>query len=166
MTTPPIKISDEMIEVGARRIAEEHGSTVFDDDREPYEYTEVERSSYRAEAQAFAEAVAPLIAAQVLREAADGLSGLLEHWSAAWLRDRAGRLLPWVDPDEPENGRARAHGQAIGQRDNAEHWADLLAGAIADHFGEPIGEHSNDNNPWWEALKIIQTPGVSGGTQK
>lgn len=84
---------------------------------------------YGRRAKIAVEAVAPLIAAQVLR--AEEIADL----------------------------------QTIDERDSAEHWADLLAGAIADHFGHPIGEHSNDNNPWWEALKIIQTPGVSGGTQ-
>lgn len=65
-----MKIANEMVEAGARLIAQEHGSTVFDDDHVPYEFTEAERSQYRAEARAVAEAVAPLIAAQALREAA------------------------------------------------------------------------------------------------
>lgn len=47
MTTDPTR---EEIERGARTIAHEHGSTVFDDDHVPYEYTEHERDQYRAEA--------------------------------------------------------------------------------------------------------------------
>ena len=34
-------------------------------------------------------------------------------------------------------------------------WADKLADAIEEHFGEAIGEHSNQNCPWSNALEII-----------
>jgi len=43
-------------------------------------------------------------------------------------------------------------------RDNAQKWADKLADAIADYFGVYIGEHSNVNNPWGEALGAIPSP--------
>lgn len=65
-----MNITDEMLEAGAKLIAQEHGSTVFDDDHEVYEFTDAERSQYRDEARAVIEFAAPLIAAQALREAA------------------------------------------------------------------------------------------------
>ncbi|MFU5867444.1 hypothetical protein ACM7T0_28310 [Pseudomonas aeruginosa] len=49
-----------------------------------------------------------------------------------------------------------AHTTTIEQRDNAEHWADQLANAIAERFGVDIGEHSNLNCPWNEALVWMQ----------
>ncbi|MCF8577395.1 hypothetical protein LJ569_25755 [Pseudomonas aeruginosa] len=51
-----------------------------------------------------------------------------------------------------------AHTTTIEQRDNAEHWADQLANAIAERFGVDIGEHSNLNCPWNEALVWMQQP--------
>ncbi len=51
-----------------------------------------------------------------------------------------------------------AHTTTIEQRDNAEHWADQLAEAIAERFGVDIGEHSNLNCPWNEALVWMQQP--------
>lgn len=46
--------------------------------------------------------------------------------------------------------------QTIGERDCYHEWADKLADAIAKHFGAAIGEHSNMNCPWAEALDVIQ----------
>ncbi len=46
--------------------------------------------------------------------------------------------------------------QAIDERDTAEGWADGLAGLIAAHFGQDIGEHSSAHNPWQEAKDIIE----------
>ncbi|HBO2969453.1 TPA: hypothetical protein NH770_005111 [Pseudomonas aeruginosa] len=51
-----------------------------------------------------------------------------------------------------------AHTTTIEQRDNAEHWADQLANAIAERVGVDIGEHSNLNCPWNEALVWMQQP--------
>ncbi|WP_426779787.1 hypothetical protein [Pseudomonas aeruginosa] len=51
-----------------------------------------------------------------------------------------------------------AHTTTIEQRANAEHWADQLAKAIAERFGVDIGEHSNLNCPWNEALVWMQQP--------
>lgn len=42
-------------------------------------------------------------------------------------------------------------------RDNNQEWADKLADAIAIHFGVDIGEHSNANCPWHEALEAIES---------
>lgn len=41
-------------------------------------------------------------------------------------------------------------------RDAYHEWADKLADAIAKHFGVDIGEHSNQNLPWDEALQAIE----------
>lgn len=44
--------------------------------------------------------------------------------------------------------------QVIEERDTAEEWADKLAYA---KLGiEQVGEHSNMNNPWTEALELLQ----------
>lgn len=44
--------------------------------------------------------------------------------------------------------------QLISERDNAIEWADKLASAIApDHV---LGEHSNTNDPWHNALEYIR----------
>jgi len=45
----------------------------------------------------------------------------------------------------------------IKERDRAEEWADKLASAIADFTGCDIGEHSNMNCPWEEALDAISS---------
>ena len=56
--------------------------------------------------------------------------------------------------------------QTIGQRDNAEMWADRLADAIATHFGADIGEPSNINNPWAEALEVIGSADAPAATEE
>lgn len=45
--------------------------------------------------------------------------------------------------------------QTIRDRDAYHDWADKLAEAIAAYFGGDIGEHSNMNLPWSEALDLI-----------
>lgn len=45
--------------------------------------------------------------------------------------------------------------EVIKERDQCEAWADKLAHAIG---GEAIGEHSNMNNPWANALEIASSP--------
>jgi hypothetical protein len=42
-------------------------------------------------------------------------------------------------------------------RDAYHEWADKLAEGIAKHFGIDIGEHSNQNLPWAEALEYIES---------
>jgi len=44
----------------------------------------------------------------------------------------------------------------IRDRDQYHEWADKLAEAIAKYFGSDIGEHSNVNCPWAEALDVIE----------
>lgn len=46
--------------------------------------------------------------------------------------------------------------ETIRDRDTYHEWADKLAGAIAEHFDAYIGEHSNMNCPWAEALEVIE----------
>lgn len=50
--------------------------------------------------------------------------------------------------------------QTIGERDCYHEWADKLANAIAKHFSAEIGEHSNMNCPWAEALEVIEAAPV------
>lgn len=54
-----------------------------------------------------------------------------------------------------------SHMTTIEQRDTAEQWADDLAKAISERFGVDIGEHSNLNCPWNEALNWIQADDTS-----
>jgi len=50
--------------------------------------------------------------------------------------------------------------QVLTERDNYHEWADSLADAIASHFDVDIGEHSNMNSPWANALAIIDNQSV------
>ncbi len=51
----------------------------------------------------------------------------------------------------------RAHEHTIAERDRAEEWADRLAGAISEFTSVDIGEHSNLNRPWVNALDAIES---------
>lgn len=72
------------------------------------------------------------------------------------------------------NRRARPAGaqheweiaELIDQRDNAEDWANELSAAIASHTGAYIGEHSNMNCPWANALEAIQNTRPSQAEQQ
>ncbi|AIU29325.1 hypothetical protein LV28_24570 [Pandoraea pnomenusa] len=55
----------------------------------------------------------------------------------------------------PVNGGERELGQVIDERDQFHDAAEKLADAIAKHFGVEIGEHSNLNCPWQNALDHI-----------
>ncbi|WP_441460292.1 hypothetical protein [Burkholderia thailandensis] len=46
--------------------------------------------------------------------------------------------------------------QTLRERDEYHETADKLAAAVAKHFGVDIGEHSNANCPWEEALEVIE----------
>ena len=46
--------------------------------------------------------------------------------------------------------------KTLRDRDTYHDWADKLAEAIAKYFGAEIGEHSNMNCPWAEALEVIE----------
>lgn len=45
----------------------------------------------------------------------------------------------------------------IKDRDHCHEMADKLADAVAEHFGVDIGEHSNANDPWENALNCISS---------
>lgn len=49
------------------------------------------------------------------------------------------------------------HERTIAERDRVEAWADKLAYAIAKKCGADIGEHSSHNNPWANALALIES---------
>jgi hypothetical protein len=46
--------------------------------------------------------------------------------------------------------------KVIDERDQYHEWADKLADAIAERLGVDIGEHSNLNSPWENALEFIE----------
>ncbi len=87
----------------------------------------------------------------------DGLQAT--QWLRVWKKARAALALARVAELERKlRNEENAHTTTIEQRDNAEHWADQLANAIAERFGVDIGEHSNLNCPWNEALVWMQQP--------
>ncbi|MDN4038683.1 hypothetical protein [Massilia sp. YIM B02443] len=47
--------------------------------------------------------------------------------------------------------------ETLRDRDTYHEWADKLAEAISKHFDAYIGEHSNTNCPWHEALEAIES---------
>lgn len=51
--------------------------------------------------------------------------------------------------------------QTLAERDRAHDAADQLANAIARLFGADVGEHSNINCPWANALEIIDAAAPS-----
>lgn len=53
------------------------------------------------------------------------------------------------------NAEDVAHSNTLEQRDRAEKAADELAKAVSKHFRVDIGEHSSANDPWQEALSVI-----------
>ncbi|MEF2104293.1 hypothetical protein [Pseudomonas aeruginosa] len=76
----------------------------------------------------------------------------------ACINERDAALARVAELERKLRDEENAHTTTIEQRDNAEHWADQLAKAIAERFGVDIGEHSNLNCPWNEALVWMQQP--------
>lgn len=58
----------------------------------------------------------------------------------------------------PFDEHERAVLEEIDARDKAQEWADRLAYAIAAYFGVEVGEHSNAENPWLNALRLVEHP--------
>ncbi|WP_312903574.1 hypothetical protein [Stutzerimonas nitrititolerans] len=69
--------------------------------------------------------------------------------SEEWLQ-----VATLAEPAPAQDDREIA--ELIDQRDNAEDWANKLSAAIASHTGAYIGEHSNMNCPWANALEAIE----------
>ncbi|MDN7703307.1 hypothetical protein QZM15_33010 [Burkholderia sp. AU44665] len=75
---------------------------------------------------------------------------------------RVGGLVPvYLAPPPPAPASAwptddQLWDQTLRERDEYHEAADKLAAAIAKHFGVDIGEHSNVNCPWNEALEVIE----------
>jgi len=66
-----------------------------------------------------------------------------------------GAAGPVGDPTVAFHREEAAHMITIADRDRAEEWADRLANAIAEMIGVEIGEHSNLNAPWANALAAL-----------
>lgn len=78
----------------------------------------------------------------------------LERCIGNWERD-VGKLQDNLAAAVAERDEERkAHQDTISRRDFAEDWADKLAYAIESE--EVLGEHSNANNPWGNALALIE----------
>ncbi|MGD0053333.1 MAG: hypothetical protein ABSD03_16130, partial [Vulcanimicrobiaceae bacterium] len=96
------------------------------------------------------------------------------HGAVAALRrvgaDYYDRAAPQALPDRErgnydeaaEAAEAELHEVCV-ERDRAEKAADDMSHAIAEHFGVDIGEHSNTNDPWENALDTILS--ALGGAQ-
>ncbi|MFJ5984263.1 hypothetical protein [Lentzea sp. NPDC092896] len=92
-------------------------------------------------------------AAQLLRHGRDVLEWL--HAEAVWQRDEA---LAALEKQQAVMAKLdRDIDDELGYRDSMEEWADKLAYAVAPV--EVIGEHSNANNPWQNALEILNRSG-------
>lgn len=71
--------------------------------------------------------------------------------------DRVPSLLDEVERLRDRlDGIERAETAILGERDRNEEWADKLAAAIAKHLGIDIGEHSNMNDPWANAIEALK----------
>ncbi len=96
-----------------------------------------------------------------LAEQRDAANSRLHEVSVACAtaeQERDAALARVAELERELRNEENAHTTTIEQRDNAEHWADQLANAIAERFGVDIGEHSNLNYPWNEALVWMQQP--------
>lgn len=60
---------------------------------------------------------------------------------------------------QADSDAERALDQAMRERDAYHEMADKLADGIAKYFGEEIGEHSNLNCPWRNAVELIEEAG-------
>lgn len=56
--------------------------------------------------------------------------------------------------------------QTLRERDDYEEWANKLAAAIASHFNADIGEHSNLNNPWQQALDALENSAAAPADER
>jgi len=86
------------------------------------------------------------------RDKLDEANRICEQWRQWTVATRAENEALRARVAEEE----QAHSVTIDERDQYHEMADKLAGAIAAHFGEDIGEHSNLNCPWTQALELIE----------
>ncbi len=79
------------------------------------------------------------------------------RWMAKRFIEKSGAATVAKDGGETKRERDldASLDRTMADRDQYHEWADKLAGAIAEHFGADIGEHSNLNCPWSEALDVI-----------
>lgn len=73
-------------------------------------------------------------------------------WRAWQARAVLAQAAPVARPTDDE-----LWDQTLCERDTYHEWADKLAGAIGTYFGADVGEHSNQNCPWAEALEVIDS---------
>lgn len=99
---------------------------------------------------------APTVAALVARRAEEAAGLTQVNWAASksamvqWLREAATALQA---ESERADRAERAHVETAAERDDCHEWADKLARAIG---GAEVGEHSNLNHPWSNALEMAQ----------
>jgi len=94
---------------------------------------------------------------QAWSELSAGLGGALEESLVDTLVTKCESLQARVKELEGKLAKEENdHLGTLGQRDQCYEWADKFADAIAAHFREDIGEHSNMNDPWRNALDLIE----------
>lgn len=83
--------------------------------------------------------------------------------TSAYAREAANRLLDLMAKARDADVQAREESHeaevmdVLAERDRAQTAADILAGIVADLTGAEIGEHSSDNDPWYNAMKASET---------
>jgi hypothetical protein len=83
------------------------------------------------------------------------------HWLFSMANCNKQLVLANVGPyrnkdDDLEVIRETELEQIIDERDNYHEWADKLAYTIADMLNTTIGEHSSINDPWQNALELLE----------
>lgn len=103
----------------------------------------------------YGDLISPLNADRVLSVIVEAAAPVLLAEAAGLQRvvdDQEARLIAQAKRiEELERNEISAIDDAI----RNEEWADKLAAATAEHFGVDIGEHSNDNSPWANALEAF-----------
>lgn len=82
------------------------------------------------------------------------------HTGRADIHHPKGPLTAQQPLSPSEEAHEREVLSVIAERDRAEEWADRLAAAIGDAAGVEIGEHSNMNSPWANALEAARALAV------
>ena len=91
------------------------------------------------------------------REWLTDADNVIDYWAEHRTASRIKTLLAdLANPPAARPTNDELWEQTLCERDRYHKWADKLAEAIGSHFNSEIGEHSNQNFPWAEALKIIE----------